>query len=47
MKNENKKVKKARENKQRVRALFNTGQRTHKSKKDYDRKKFKNFDKDY
>ena len=47
MKNENKKVKKARENNQRVRALFNTGQRTHKSKKDYDRKKFKNFDKDY
>ena len=47
MRNENKKIKRVKDNQKRVRALFNTGQRTHKSKKDYNRKKFKNFEKDY
>lgn len=48
-KNPNKKMKKAENNKNRVRVLFNTGIRTHKSNKDYDRKKEKknirNFEK--
>lgn len=39
MKNENKKIKKARDNQKRVRALFNTGERPHKNKKKYDRKR--------
>lgn len=47
MKNENKKIKRTKDNQKRVRALFNTGQRTHKSKKEYDRKKFKNIEKEY
>ena len=47
MRNENKKIKRAKDNQKRVRALFNTGQRIHKSKKDYNRKKFKNFERDY
>ena len=32
---------KEKNNRNRVRVLFNTGTRTHKSAKDYDRKKFK------
>ena len=36
-----KKEKKEDAKKHRVLALFNTGTRTHKSKKDYDRKKLK------
>ena len=36
-----KKQMKAKNNGQRVRATFNIGQRTHKSAKDYDRKKLK------
>lgn len=36
-----KKQMKAKNNEQRVRATFNIGQRTHKSTKDYDRKKLK------
>jgi hypothetical protein len=36
-----KKQMKAKNNEQRVRATFNIGQRTHKSAKDYDRKKLK------
>lgn len=48
-KNPNKKARKAENNKNRVRVLFNTGTRTHKSKKDYDRKaekrNIKNFQK--
>lgn len=47
MRNENKKIKRAKNSQKRVRALFNTGQRTHKNKKDYNRKKFKNFEKNY
>lgn len=46
--NENKKIKKAREKKDRVIiATFNYGTRTFKSKKDYDRKKFKKIDFEY
>lgn len=41
MRNENKKIRKEKNNQKRVRALFNTGQRTHKSKKDYSRKNLK------
>ena len=37
-----KKVKKEEAKKQRVLVLFNTGTRTHKSKKDYNRKAIKN-----
>lgn len=44
MENLNKKQRKAKNNKNRVRTLFNTGTRTHKSKKDYDRKKFKKIE---
>lgn len=40
-KNPNKKVKKEQEKKNRVAVPFNTGTRTHKSKRDYDRKKIK------
>ena len=40
-KNPNKKERKKENNKKRVRTLFNTGTRTHKSKKDYDRKREK------
>ena len=36
-----KKQQKAKNNEQRVRVQFNIGQRTHKSAKDYDRKKLK------
>lgn len=42
-----KKQVKAKNNQKRVRTLFNTGTRTHKSKKDYDRKKEKLFCKKY
>lgn len=46
--NENKKIRKAREKKDRIIiANFNCGTRTHKSKKDYDRKKFKKIDFEY
>ena len=47
VKNPNKKAKKAKNNVSRVRVDFNTGTRTHKSKKDYDRKKEKLFCKKY
>lgn len=40
-KNPNKKAKKAEDKKNRVAVPFNTGTRTHKSKRDYDRKKEK------
>ena len=46
-KNPNKKQKKEHNKKKRVLVPFNTGTRTHKSKKDYDRKKFKKIEKDY
>lgn len=46
-KNPNKKIKKEKNKKHRVLVPFNTGIRTHKSKKDYDRKKFKKIEKDY
>lgn len=36
-----KKQQKAKNNRNRVRTLFNTGTRTHKSKKDYNRQKDK------
>lgn len=42
--NPNKKAKKAKDKKKRVLILFNTGIRTHKSKKDYNRKKFKKIE---
>jgi len=42
-----KKQKKEKDNKKRVRVLFNTGTRTMKSAKDYNRKKFKKIPKDY
>lgn len=42
VKNPNKKAQKAKNSISRVRTDFNTGTRTHKSAKDYDRKK-KNF----
>ncbi len=47
VKNPNKKAVKAKNNISRVRVDFNTGTRTHKSKKDYDRKKEKLFLKKY
>ncbi len=47
VKNPNKKAIKAKNNVSRVRIDFNTGTRTHKSKKDYDRKKEKLFCKRY
>lgn len=40
----NKKQQKEKNNRNRVRVLFNIGTRTHKSKKDYDRKKFKKIE---
>ena len=43
-KNPNKKQKKEYNKKFRHNVKFNTGTRTHKSKKDYDRKKFKKID---
>lgn len=43
-KNPNKKQKKEYNKKFRHNANFNTGTRTHKCKKDYDRKKFKKID---
>lgn len=46
-KNPNKKQKKEANKKNRLLIPFNTGTRTHKSKKDYDRKKFKKIEKDY
>lgn len=42
--NENKKVRKAKNNQKRVLVPFNTGIRTHKSKKDYNRQKYKKID---
>ena len=39
--NPNKKSRRAQEKKNRVAIPFNTGTRTHKTKKDYDRKNFK------
>jgi hypothetical protein len=42
--NENKKVRKAKNAQKRVLILFNTGIRTHKSKKDYNRQKYKKID---
>lgn len=44
--NENKKVRKAKNAQKRVLVPFNTGTRSHKSKKDYNRQKYKkvNFD---
>ena len=47
IKNPNKKAQREKNNRQRVRTMFNTGTRTHKSKKDYDRKKEKLFCKKY
>lgn len=47
VKNPNKKTQKAKNNLLRIRTDFNTGTRTHKSKKDYDRKKEKLFCKKY
>ena len=47
VKNPNKKAQKAKNARKRVRTEFNTGTRTHKSKKDYDRKKEKLFLKKY
>ena len=47
VKNPNKKVQKAKNAISRVRVEFNTGTRTHKSAKDYDRKKEKLFCKKY
>lgn len=46
-KNPNKKARKEKNKKNRILVPFNTGTRTHKSKKDYDRKKFKKIEKDY
>ena len=46
-KNPNKKARKAKNKQNRLLVPFNTGTRTHKSKKDYDRKKFKKIEKDY
>ncbi len=46
-KNPNKKKRKEFNKKKRILIPFNTGTRTHKSKKDYDRKKFKKIEKDY
>ena len=47
VKNPNKKAQKAKNAISRVRVEFNTGTRTHKSAKDYDRKKEKLFCKKY
>lgn len=47
VKNPNKKAQKKKNEISRVRIDFNTGTRTHKSKKDYDRKKEKLFCKKY
>lgn len=47
VKNPNKKQQKAKNAISRVRVEFNTGTRTHKSKKDYNRKKEKLFCKKY
>lgn len=47
VKNPNKKAQKAKNNISRVRIEFNTGTRTHKSAKDYNRKKEKLFCKKY
>lgn len=47
IKNPNKKIQKAKNAISRVRIDFNTGTRTHKNKKDYDRKKEKLFCKKY
>ena len=47
VKNPNKKIQKAKNTISRVRTEFNTGTRTHKSAKDYDRKKEKLFCKQY
>ena len=47
IKNPNKKIQKAKNVIARVRTDFNTGTRTHKSAKDYDRKKEKLFCKKY
>ena len=44
MTNENKKVRKAKNAQKRVLVPFNTGIRTHKSKKDYNRQKYKKID---
>lgn len=44
MMNENKKVRKAKNAQKRVLVPFNTGIRTHKSKKDYNRQKYKKID---
>lgn len=46
-KNENKKIKKARNAKKRVLIKFNTGTRVFKSKKDYSRAKEKKICRDY
>ena len=46
-KNPNKKARKEKNKRNRVLVPFKTGTRTHKSKKDYDRKKFKKIEKDY
>ena len=45
--NPNKKKLREKNKKNRVLVPFNTVTRTHKSKKDYDRKKFKKIEKDY
>ena len=45
--NENKKVRKAKNAQKRVLIPFNTGIRTHKSKKDYNRQKMKKINPDY
>lgn len=47
VKNPNKKAQKAKNNILRVRTEFNTGTRTHKSAKDYNRKKEKLFCRKY
>ena len=47
IKNPNKKIQKAKNAISRVRTEFNTGTRTHKSAKDYDRKKEKLFCRKY
>ncbi len=47
VKNPNKKIQKAKNAILRVRTDFNTGTRTHKNAKDYDRKKEKLFCKKY
>lgn len=46
-KNPNKKKRKEQNKKKRVLIPFNTGTRTHKSKKDYNRRKFKKIEKDF